>query len=142
MLLNDLVSDPETGTLCSIEFIFRPRNWKEIEYLLGPVPKILIGWEASGEHGYTGNSLLEITDPVAEIGNICESREQQRRCNEGLFKRQLPRPIEGGASCAIFDEWNNGKEYEGRIIFPPIDFGFAVAFSKNGFKKFLKEMGE
>lgn len=121
----DQYIDKDTGTVCTIEFTFRPRNDKELTVLFGPLPKILIGWDENGNHGYSGNSLLEITDPVAEIGHICERREQEKRCNEKYFTYP-------------WRTWNENKE---KIIFPRTDFSFAVSFSKNGFKKFLKERG-
>lgn len=120
---NDQYIDADTKALCTIEFVFSPRNEAELVELFGPVPKILMGWRKSGEHGYAGNSLLDITDPVAEIGNICETHEQEKRCNKEFFRYS----------------WNTGREYKDKIVYPRTDFSFAVSFSKNGFKKFLKE---
>lgn len=61
-------SCPITGTGASIFFYFTPRDYKELKEMLGvELPKILMGWKQSG-HSTRGNSLLNITDPMA---NVC-----------------------------------------------------------------------
>ena len=117
----DKCTDKETGTLCSIEFVFCPRNEKELETLFGPVPKVLKGWSTA--HRYAGNNLIDITDPVGEIGNICESREQSDHHYDDIFIKHY---------------WEETKK-EQKIKAPRTSFDFSVAFSKNGFKKLLKE---
>ena len=70
--------DDDTGNTCNLLFIFRPRDWKGIEHLLGrEVPKIIKGWNKNG-HDYSGNPLLDITDAVEKIGTPFEYIESRQ----------------------------------------------------------------
>ncbi len=104
---------PITGTSTSIVFAFRPDTWEELEQLFGDVPKILKGWKRQG-HWHYGNSILDVTDKVTEVGTPFERDEQQRNksyCGEWDWRQNVGRP--------------------------QTDFNFGVAFSKRGFAKLL-----
>lgn len=59
---------------CNVWFIIRPRSWKDIEYLIGKeCIKIVKGWLYDG-HRYSGNSLLNVTDPVDVVCTPFEYR--------------------------------------------------------------------
>lgn len=61
----------------NVWFTFNPMNWMGLQYLTqtAELPKILIGWKSSSkQHFYTGNSILDVVDPVSEIQTPYESR--------------------------------------------------------------------
>lgn len=78
---NERVSDrsaqffcPITGAKATVFFSFRPQSWKEIEALLGcEVPRTVKGWVA--ERISYGNSLLNATDDVCDVGLPWEAHE-------------------------------------------------------------------
>lgn len=110
---------PNTGALCSIEFVFRPRNWEEMQKLFGDIPKPLVGWDANGHHRH-GNSFLNVTDPVEDVGTVFEGREQDRN---PLFSSKW---------------W---EKEDGKYSKPQTSFNFAIAFSKRGWAQELKSRG-
>lgn len=76
VLLNEQVDPyircPYTGTKCSELLVFRPYNWQSIESLIQEeVPKFLKGWHRN--HPYNGNSKLDMTDRVADVGTPVDS---------------------------------------------------------------------
>jgi len=115
----EFYEDALTGSLCTINFRIRPRNDKELEALFGKLPKILIGWKRNG-HTIYGNSILDITDPVSDIGNICERNEQ-----ECYYKGTLR------------GSWESDPE-KGAYIAPQTSFDFCVSFSRRGLKKAME----
>jgi hypothetical protein len=70
---------PFTGNRATMFFYFRPTTWEQLEMICGKdtLPKSLKGWTRTGHIG-CGNSLLEITDPLSEIGTVFEDREHSR----------------------------------------------------------------
>lgn len=111
--------DDESGNVCTQFFIFRPRNHTEVEVMLGvEMPKIMKGWRHDGHLG-TGNSLLDSTDTVSEVGTPFESKEYDHN------KRYHPAEEERHTSD------NN----------PRMDFWFVIGFSKRTLNKMLKEAG-
>ena len=122
---NDLLC-PVTGATTSIAFLIQPDNWLELQELFGETPKILKGWTRQG-HYCRGNSLLDATDPVFDVGTPFENREQQlnhRYWSEWDWMRNREKRPEG---------WH-AQEYR-----PQTDFSFGVAFSKRGLARRMKE---
>lgn len=108
--------DPINGARVSHFFVFKLRNWKEMEELLGEeVPKILKGWQRDG-HSTSGNPILNATDPVDAVGTPFENYQS---ANERYTKHYT-----GRTSCY------------GPAAF---NFKFAIGFSKSGLKKLLRE---
>ncbi len=70
--------DTRTGTICNIFFVFNPKDWKAIKELVNcHVPKIVTGW-TQNSHRSKGNSILNATDAVDEIGTPFEYDESNR----------------------------------------------------------------
>lgn len=109
---------PNTGAVCSIEFIFRPRSWEELKVLFGDIPKPLVGWLSNGHHGF-GNSMLSVTDPVETVGTVFEEREQT---NNPLF----------------IHKWWDESMQDGKYPKPRTTFDFAISFSKRGWTQELR----
>ena len=117
---------PVTGAATSIAFLIQPDNWLELQELFGETPKILKGWTRQG-HYCRGNSLLDATDPVFDVGTPFESREQQ------LNRR-------------YWSEWDwmrnrekRPEDWPAQECRPQTDFSFGVAFSKRGLARLIKE---
>lgn len=102
-----------TGNKCSIYFTFIPNNWQDIERFIGQkVPKILKGWQRDSSSFSLGNPLLTATDAVPTIQTPLEAL----RRNYG------------------------DKEYEKlKLNKQHITLSFSIGFSKNGFKKLIKD---
>ncbi len=122
---NDLLC-PVTGAATSIAFLIQPDNWLELQELFGEIPKILKGWIRQG-HNRRGNSLLDATDPVFDVGTPFENREQQlnhRFWSEWDWMRNREKRPEG---------WH-AQEFR-----PQTDFSFGVAFSKRGLARLIRK---
>lgn len=122
---NDLLC-PVTGAATSIAFLIQPDNWLELQELFGEIPKILKGWTRQG-HNRRGNSLLDATDPVFDVGTPFENREQQlnhRYWSEWDWMRNREKRPEG---------------WHAQECRPQTDFSFRVAFSKRGLARLIKE---
>ena len=107
-----------TGSLCSLGFCFEPRDWKELEQLVGPLPKLVMGWRKDG-HWEEGNPILHVTDAVSGIGTLFETREQEHHPELS---------------------YNHSAWWEN--VRPRTDFKFYVAFSKRGFAQMLKKYSD
>lgn len=89
---------PITYSVASMYFQFYPNNWRDLEFLFGEgnVPKAVIGWRNDGHFCY-GNPLLNVTDPVTEIGTLLEDREIRWRVDFsfriGFSKRGLAKLV-------------------------------------------------
>lgn len=122
---NDLLC-PVTGAATSIAFLIQPDNWLDLQELFGEIPKILKGWTRQG-HNRRGNSLLDATDPVFDVGTPFENREQQlnhRYWSEWDWMRNREKRPEG---------------WHAQECRPQTDFSFGVAFSKRGLARLIKE---
>lgn len=103
---------PETAAVCSMFFTIAPKDWKHLELLCGcAVPKIVKGWKGVGHFG-VGNSILDVTDSVSEIGTPFE------RFEVGRYKRLYNESI---------------HEY---------NFKIAIGYSKSGINRLLKRYQE
>lgn len=104
IVLNELVDRnficPITQTKASIFFKFRFGTYKQVQDFLGiDLPKFCVGWSESPD--YNGNSILDVTDPVGNIGSPISSRRGwgmsfNFRFAIGLSKRglaKIKRPI-------------------------------------------------
>lgn len=98
LLLNDQgdsgIRCPYTGTKCSEFLVFRPYNWQSIESLIQEeVPKFLKGW--CRDYPYNGNSKLDMTDPVADVGTPVDSHRDTQHTSfyvvVGFSKRGFDR---------------------------------------------------
>ena len=65
------ICDPYNGTTCNMWFVFRFINWEGIQNLFGDVLKIIKGWD-NNPRSTSGNSLLDMTDPVEAINTPFE----------------------------------------------------------------------
>jgi hypothetical protein len=68
---------PITGAAVSYVFLFRPNDWTEIQEILSDevsLIKPVVGYRRNGRP-YSGNSILDITDPIARMGTIFEKGE-------------------------------------------------------------------
>lgn len=122
---NDLLC-PVTGAATSIAFLIQPDNWLELQELFGEIPKILKGWTRHG-HNRRGNSLLDATDPVFDVGTPFENREQQlnhRYWSEWDWMRNREKRPEG---------------WHAQECRPQTDFSFGVAFSKRGLARLIRK---
>lgn len=105
-----------TGKKASLYFVFRPENWRQLERLLGEaVPKLIKGWYSSSVSStsgrpYSGNSILDATDAVLDLDTPL---------------RALDRSYDNK-----FQKLGLGRH---------IDFSVAIGFSRNGFKRLLKQ---
>ena len=119
---------PITGSLSSVCFYFQPGTWEELEFLFGPVPKILRGWERKTVRDF-GNPLLRVTDKCSEIGTLFEDDEQTKNPR---VKNSKPWEKE---------QWSFPDE-ETIQDHPQTEFSFGIAFSKRGFAQLLKQYPE
>lgn len=100
----------KTGAICSMFFTFNPKDWKQLELLLGvEVPKIVKGWIEKGHFGI-GNSILDATDLVTQVGTPFERYESRKY--EKCFEEQ-------------------------NVYF---DFRFSIGFSKRGINQLVKKL--
>jgi hypothetical protein len=100
----------KTRAICNLFFTIKPKNWEHLEFLCGcEVPKIVKGWFYNGHFG-DGNSILNATDLVAEVGTPFERYEANR------YKE-------------IYKE-NDIREF---------DFSFSIGYSKRGIKQILEK---
>lgn len=110
-----------TGATCSIFVKLSPKNWRDIELLLGKeVPKLLKGWQL--DRRTYGNPLLTCTDPISQVGTPVE-----------IMERQF-----GGRQYYGYD----GKSIElfgNTELAPGYNFGIVIGFSKRGLKELLKQ---
>lgn len=107
---------PITGAKATVFFSLRPKSWKEIEALLGcEVPRTVKGWVVNRDS--YGNSLLNATDAVCDVGLPWESHEIDSL------------------------RWKGGQDlYYGREEYPEsYRFELSVALSKRGLK-YLQSM--
>lgn len=110
---------PITGASVSYIFGFHPATWTDLANLIGEeLPKIVVGWKAAG-HDSSGNSLLDACDAVDSVGT----------------------PFEPGQSaCPLYGvELSPYRDRIGPAVF---NFAFAVAYSKSGMKKLIKQYGK
>lgn len=99
----------KTGSVCNLFFTFSPKDWNQIEYLCGvEVPKIVKGWRYDGHFG-DGNSILDATDLVTEVGTPFERYEANKY--EKLYQEQNVR----------------------------FGFEFAIGYSKRGINQLIKQ---
>lgn len=99
----------KTGTVCNMFFTFAPKDWKQLELLCGcEVPKIVKGWRHDGHFG-DGNSILNATDMVTQVGTPFEEYEKHR------YEK-------------LYNECNVG-----------FNFKFSIGYSKRGLKKILNK---
>ena len=71
------VYDDDNGNLCTVFFVLQFIDWTGLENFFGEeVPKIIKGWCKNG-HRSSGNSHLDITDAVEEIGTPFERWEAE-----------------------------------------------------------------
>lgn len=108
---------PITGAATSTFFFFRPYDYRDLELLFPntELPEIIKGWNHNGHRGM-GNSILNVTDKVSEIGTLMESDEIDKRNPHTI---ELPL---------------NKREYM------RMNFAFTIGFSKRGFEKLKKEL--
>lgn len=100
-----------SGAICNLFFTFAPKDWTQLELLCGSeVPKIVKGWLERGHRG-DGNSILDATDLVTEVGTPFEERESEKY--ESLY----------GDSNVYFN------------------FAFSIGYSKRGLNQILKKYG-
>jgi hypothetical protein len=100
----------KTRAICNLFFTIKPKNWEHLEFLCGcEVPKTVKGWFYNGHFG-DGNSILNATDLVAEVGTPFERYEANR------YKE-------------IYKE-NDIREF---------DFSFSIGYSKRGIKQILEK---
>ena len=75
------IYDMDTGSVCSMFFVFRPINYLGLEYLFGTIPKIVKGWSKDGNRT-SGNSLLSMTDAVESVNTpfeyYCSNRPEYK----------------------------------------------------------------
>lgn len=131
---------PITGAKASFYFTFDVKDYFGIARLLGlegtpeALPKILLGYRYRGHHGY-GNSILDVTDKVAEVGTPFE--EHEARWNRRLQQKKALETwrinTETG-TCEHVPAPETALDYKAEF-----DFGFIVGFSKRGMKKLLAE---
>lgn len=114
-----------TGSECSIEFVFRPWDWEEMQQLFGELPKPLMGWKLYG-HQEGGNSILDVTDAVSGVGTVYERDEQIKN---KMF-----------TTCG-WDSDGGSADKDGKYPRPQTEFKFAIAFSKRGWAQELKKRG-
>lgn len=99
----------ENGKICNLWFILKPRNWKDVEFLVNEdVPKLVKGWNVNG-HDSNGNYLLDVTDDVDRIKT----------------------PFEHIKPACYFGEYKYDDAY--------YDFTIAFGFSKSGWNKIKKK---
>lgn len=129
---------PITGNMATIFFRFTFKSWKQMAMVFGEenLIKPVIGYQ---EHriGF-GNPLLRATDAVDYIGTVFESNERHQ--NRRLWTNT-------DWENFYWDQWlhHDRKDRTGPIpetALPEpsvINFDFAIAFSKRGFARLLKE---
>jgi hypothetical protein len=102
---------PKTESVCSMFFTIAPKNWNHLELLCGcEVPKIIKGWNYDGHFG-DGNSILDATDLVTQVGTPFEGYEADR----------YPR---------LYNEEHYGIYFE---------FKFSIGYSKRGLKQIINK---
>lgn len=110
-LRRDVAYDPVDSTKCSVYFIFRPDNWKELEEISGQeVPKLVKGWDRNGR-AYSGNPLLDATDAVCRIQN------------------------------PLYDLNSIHGKYDKYGLGSYINFDFVIGFSKRRLMRLIKQWG-
>lgn len=130
-ILNDNLACPITGAKASQSFIFRFRNWKQLEAVFGPLPKCVIGW-ISDRHDWA-NSILDATDPVASVGTVFEDIEIHR--NQRLWTTdKMQEYIRRQTGI-----WDTPKQDTILQESPSFKFDFIIGFSKRGLDRLVKE---
>lgn len=127
---------PITGNTASIYFYFRMDSWLDMGRICGmeKLPKILVGYEQRGHHGY-GNSILNATDAVTGVGTPFESHEYA--VNPLLWTREKWRDYYFHNHIDLWkDEVIPATAQKTSSV---CHFDFCVGFSKRGFAKLLKE---
>lgn len=133
---------PITGQKASQYFSFSIDDWMQISEIAGmeDIPKILKGYKRCGHRGY-GNSILNATDPMTELGTPFE--EEEIRKNRRLWDKAT-------WSSYYFHRWHAishepGKTWDDMVpedALPwkaEMSFSFSVGFSKRGLNQLLKE---
>lgn len=118
------VDCPITGAIISIAFRIRPNDWHDLEKMLPgeELPKIVRGWVSEGHFGI-GNSLLDATDPITELGTPFEDREIR------FYNRRYD-----------YLAGTLGPNAYNKDMPNSVCFDFSVGFSKRGFSKLCKEV--
>lgn len=129
-----------TGQKASHYFVFTVDSYEQMRVLVGAesVPGILTGYKRMG-HRASGNSSLQVTDPITGVGTPFEKEEY--RVNRRLWSK-------GSWDSYYFtdpDARPNNKDPWWTFVpdsAPPyssvIDFNFIIAFSKRGLAKLLR----
>lgn len=129
---------PITGNLATVFFRFTFKSWKQMAVLFGEenLIKPVIGYQER-RVGF-GNPLLRATDAVDYIGTVFESNE--RRQNRRLWtKHDWENHYWTEGTRGDREYWN--KPIPDTALPEPSDmsFDFAIAFSKRGFARLLKD---
>lgn len=123
----------------NIQITWNPKDWTDIERFLGPVPKIVKGWQRDFLRGY-GNPLLSVTDAVSFVGTPFERREYEQ--NKRLWDDQEWE----NAIWRVRSEDREALEKERELYASyehshPFNFSIPVKFSKSGLRTYCKEQG-
>lgn len=127
---------PITGNTASIYFFFYMESWLDMERIVGKdnLPKILVGYEQRGHRGI-GNSILNATDAVYEVGTPFEYHES---CiNTRLWDAERWKNHYRNSNVPQY--WDRPAPPEALKESSVCYFNFCVGFSKRGFAKILKE---
>lgn len=125
-----------TGQAASHYFSFRINSWEDMAWLVGEenIPKIVKGYRSRGHRGL-GNEILDITDSLTRVGTPMEDYEanfnriwwSKSKWDDHYFHSLDPDWLHKKAPATALP-WN-----------PKKNFTFAVALSKRGLAKLLKE---
>lgn len=132
-----LFLDGDTGTRCSIFFIFNPCDWQDLERFSGQtVPRIVKGY-TTHRRG-RGNSILDATDAVNDVGTPFEMDEATRNPYYRSASAWLTRD-----ECEVaWPEWvpaNYRKKTKRRSS--AYGFQVSIGFSKRHFSALQKHLG-
>lgn len=135
-----------TGSKSSAYFTFAIDSYEQIAYLAGAenVPGILKGYLKEGHRTY-GNSILEVTDPMTNVGTPFEDNEYL--VNQRLWSRSKWEDYIRNHFDDYCPKEQQYKPYWPSDFIPEnapnerseIEFSFAIGFSKRGLAKILKE---
>ncbi len=124
------------GTIASHYVVFHIESWHDMARLVGEenIPKFLIGYLVSGHTGY-GNSILDCTDAVTEVGTPVESHECQ--INPRLWsKRRWENHYWHTLNLARHWEYDPPANAPDRSY--DYKFHFKIGFSQKAMNKILK----
>lgn len=128
---------PFTQKTPSVRIWFSPKDWTDIERLLGPVPKIVKGWHYDNYSRGYGNPILSATDAVSFIGTPFERKEC--RLNKRLWDDN------DWDSTWFRSSEEREKLKQERLLYAhyepskPMSFTIAMKFSKSGLRKKSKQ---